>query len=261
VQRVKRGRKRHPLRALAFVVLGLAGIVGAGYLISGQLKPRTFTHAQQRKIEAWEVAKRWRVIPKTRLFPQIVGYRLGPAVVGNKGLKLRASRLAIAPQAPCTKVDGASTALAALLSKDGCQTMLRATYADATSSLVVTVGIGVLKDQASASAVAHYLTHQQATAQGWVSHSLVLQPFQVAETAAAAFGPGQRQLSWVTAAGSYVVMATVGYADGRPHEPVNSDSYIYLEMTSVVRGIAAAVAAPLGAPPAAPHCPGAFSAC
>ncbi len=246
--------------ALTFALLGLAGLAVTGYLIRDQLKPRTFTLGQQRKIEAWEVARRWRAMPKTRIFPAYIGYVVGARAIGAT-LKLKAWRLAIAPQAPCAMAAGARTALVQLLNRDGCQTVLRATYADATSSLVVTIGIGVLKDQESATAVARYLTHAPAQASGSVSHSVVLRPFQVAGTPAATFGLRQRQLSWVAGAGPYLVMATVGYADGRPHVAVNSDSYAYLEMASLARGLVAAVAVPLGAPPAVPHCPGALSAC
>ncbi len=260
--RLGRGRKRHPLLALTFALLGLGGLAVTGYLIQDQLKPRTFTVAQQRKIEAWEIARRWRAMPKTRIFPASIGYQVSGQTIGaSSGLKLTAWRLAIAPQAPCARADGARSGLAKLLNRDGCQTVLRATYADATSSLVVTVGIEVLKDQASAIAIARYLTHAPPLASGSASHALVLHPFQVVGTPAATFGLRQRQLSWVVGAGSYVVMATVGYADGRPRVQANADSYTYLEMTSLARGIAAAVAAPLGAPPAVPHCPGALSAC
>src|SRR5262245_18709317 len=174
----------------------MGGLVVAGYEITGQFKPRTFTPAQQRKIEAWEIARRWRAMPKTQLFPTSIGYRVSGRVIGGKtGLTLKAWRLAIAPQAPCAKAAGGRPALMKLLNRDGCQTVLRATYADATSSLVVTVGIAVLGDQASAASIAHYLTHVAGRPGGSVSHVLVLRPFQVAGTAAATFGPRQRQLS------------------------------------------------------------------
>ncbi len=196
------------------------------------------------------------------MFPAVIGYRLvGGALGPSAGLGLKARRLEIATQATCAKGAGAGQELMARLTSDGCQAVLRATYTDATSSLVVTVGVAVLKDQASAAAVARFLTVGGPADQGAVSRQLVLHPFQVAGTPAATFGNRQRQLSWVVGAGSYLVMATVGYSDGRPREPVTSDSYTYLEMTSLARSVADLVAAPLGAPPPVPHCPGALTAC
>ena len=85
---------------------------------------------------------------------------------------------------------------------------------------------------------------------------MVLRPVPVPDTPAAAFDARQRQLSWVIGAGSYLVLATAGFADGRPRVPVASDSYTYQEMTSLARGVAVDVAMPLGAQPPIPKCPG-----
>ena len=233
-------------------------IAGAG--IRGQLKPRTFTPAQQKRIEAWEVAKRWRTTPKAQMFPAEIGYELTTSPSGSKGgLKLKAQRLEIAPQASCVKAAGGSRSLMAMLNGDGCEALLRSTYADASSSLVLTAGIAVLKSDTSAVAAARYLTGGPAVGQGGPARQLVLGPFRVGGTPAALFGYPQRQLSWVVAAGPYLIMATVGYADGRPHVPVRSDSYVLQEMNSLARGVAVPLAAPLGAQPPVPRCPGAPS--
>lgn len=238
-------------------VLGLCGLLVAVAGIRGQLKPRTFTVAQQKRIEAWEVAKRWRTMPKTQIFPAVIGYKLTTGQPGSKGgLKLNARRLAIAGEATCARAAGGSHKLMSRLSRDGCQALLRSTYTDASSSLVLTVGVAVLRNQASATAAARFLAGGAAAGQGGFAR-LVLRPFRVAGTPAAVFGFPQRQLSWVVAAGPYLVMATVGYADGRPRVPVRSDSYAYQEMTSLARGVAVDVAAPLGASPPIPRCPGA----
>lgn len=255
-------RKRRPLLAMTFALLGVAALGLAGLGIYGQLQPRKFTVAQQRRIEAWEMARRWRTTPKAQIFPVAVGYQLAGAQLASVGgLKLRARRLEIAPQASCAKAAGARPSLMTLLARNGCQALLRATYLDASSSLVLTVGIAVLRDQASATVAANYLTGGVADGQGALSHQLVLHPVQVAGTPAAAFGVRQRQLSWVIGAGPYLVMATVGYADGRPHVRVSGDSYSYLEMTNLARGVATVIAAPLAAPPPVPRCPGALASC
>ncbi|HEX9030670.1 MAG TPA: hypothetical protein VF834_02415 [Streptosporangiaceae bacterium] len=260
--RLRGRRRRRPLLALLFALIGTGGLALAGYLAYGQIQPRKFTVAQQKRIEAWEVARRWRTTPKGQIFPAVVAYRIAGSQLGSAGsLTLHARRLEIAGQAPCAKAVGTNPSMLAILRHDGCQALLRATYADATGSIVLTVGFAVLKDQASAMDVARYLGKRAVTGQGTVTRQLILHPFRVVGSPAALFGTRQRQLSWVVAAGPYLVLATAGYADGRPHVAVSSDSYSYLEMTSLARAVVATVAAPLGAPAPVPHCPGALPAC
>jgi hypothetical protein len=76
-------------------------------------------------------------------------------------------------------------------------------------------------------------------------------------TLSATFGSGHRQLSWAVSSGPYLILSTIGYADGMPREKVTTDSYVEAEMTSVADGVADAVGSPLGALPAPPTCPGA----
>ena len=219
--------------------------------------PRQFTPAQRQRIEAWNVAQRWRTTPKTKLFPARARYAVIGWPIGAPGsLHLLARRLGIARQATCATAAGAGRTVLALLDHDGCQAVLRATYTDATSSMVLTVGVAVLGSANSAVSVAHFLTGGVAKGQGDISRHLVLGPVPVPDSAAAAFDPRQRQLSWVVGAGSYLVLATAGFADGRPKVPVASDSYTYQEMTSLARGVAVDIATPLGAQPPVPKCPG-----
>ena len=73
-------------------------------------------------------------------------------------LPLAAHRIGIARQASChTATD---PAVARVLARYGCLAVLRATYADATQSLAVTVGIAVLPGPAAASASLHALPGQ-----------------------------------------------------------------------------------------------------
>ncbi len=242
---------------------GLAGLIFAGLGISAQFMPRQFTPAQRNRIEGWEVASRWRTMPKTKLFPARVRYALtGPQVGLTGSLSLTARRLGIARQEGCAKAAGVGRQALLMLRHDGCQALLRATYTDATSSLVLTVGVAVLRGEGSAQSAARYLTGGTAltdgavASQGAVTKHEVLSPVQVPGTPAAEFSRRQRQLGWVVGSGSYLVMATAGFADGRPRVTVNSDPYTLAEMTSLARGVATDIAAPLGAPPPVPHCPG-----
>ena len=219
--------------------------------------PRKFTPAQRNRIESWDIAKRWRTTPKAKLFPAHVKYLLNGEEFGVPGtLHLTARRLEIAKQARCSRAAGGGPSLVSVLDRDGCQTVLRATYTDATSSLVLTVGIAVLSSQRSAETAAHLLTGGVASGQGGPSKRLVLAPVPVPDTPASSFRAKQRQVAWVVGSGSYLVLATAGYADGRPKVQVATDSYTYLEMTSLARGVAVDVARPLGVPPPAPKCPG-----
>jgi hypothetical protein len=254
-------RRRRPILAALLAILAVFGLVVAGAGIFGQVMPRFFTPTQRRQIEAWEMARRWRVTPRTQIFPIRIHYRLSGEQIGSASvLTLTARRLEIAQQSSCASAAGASAGLIRLLDRRGCQALLRATYTDASSSLVLTVGVAVLRNGASAMTAARYLTHGTVDGPGSVTVRPLLSPIPVSGTPAAAFGTGQRQLSWAISAGPYLVLATVGYADGRPRVPVVTDVYAYLEMTSLADGVAGAVAKPLGARPPVPRCPGA-SAC
>jgi hypothetical protein len=244
--------------AVLLALLGLIGGAVAGVGITRQVMPRTFTAAQRRQIEAWEIARRWRVTPKTEIFPISIRYPLPGSRLGSTGaLTLTARRLEIASQASCVLGSGADPALLRLLDQRGCEAVLRATYTDASSSLVLTVGVAVLRSQASATTAAHYLTRRAPDPQGAITLRPIIRPVPVPGTPAATFRTAQDQVSWAISAGPYLIVATVGYADGRPREPVAMDSYAFLEMTSLAGGVATAVAMPLGAPPPVPRCPGA----
>jgi hypothetical protein len=237
-------------------LLGLGGLVFAGAGISGQLMPRQFTPAQRARIEAWEVASRWRTMRKTKIFPARVRYSLVETQFGLPGsLSLTARRLGIARQSTCGRAAGVGARALTVLRRDGCQALLRATYTDSTSSLVLTVGVAVLAGHGAAQSAVRYLAGGPATSQGAATKNQVLSPVQVPGTPAGAFGRQQRQFGWVVGAGSYLVMATAGFADGRPHVTVDSDPYTLTEMTSLARGVAVGIATPLGAPVPVPHCP------
>jgi len=250
----RRGLRR--VFALLLALIGLCGLAFAGYEARGQLTPRTFTATQQARIKAWEVAKRWRTMPKWRIFPAIINYQLVTDAPDKAGtLRLSAHRLAIAPQASCA--DGLGNGkLTSVLSGQGCEAVLRSTYTDATTSLVLTAGIAVLKDNDGAQAAAKYLASAGDPGTSFKSSQLVLRPFRVFGSSAASFGYAQRQLSWVATAGPYLVMTTVAYADGRPRVRVGGDHYAFQEMVSLARGVAEHIAAPLGQTPPTPRCPG-----
>jgi hypothetical protein len=235
------------------LVLGLCGLAVALPGVARQLLPRRFTAAQQRQIEAWEMARRWRSLPEGTIFPATVSYRLpGFAlnVNGNRGLSLRAHRLGVAAVVRCPR--GAGPAAARILDSYGCTAMLRATYVDSTGSLVTTVGVAVLPDATDATTATTRLA--QAGPPGLPG---TVRAAAVPDTLASRYDDAQRQLSWNTHAGPYVILTTTGFSDGRPRVRVMADSYMSNEMGSLNQGLADSVGTVLGRAPAKPTCPGA----
>jgi hypothetical protein len=244
----KRPRRRVAFTAVA--VLLVAGLCGLGVAAVGaahQLLPRRFTAAQQRKIEAWEISRRWFALPAGKIFPATVSYRLsGRDLNSVHGLALAARRVTIATSTDCRPA--VSPVAARILRRLGCKAVLRATYLDASGSLVATVGIAVLPDSDAATAVVTQLGHR--------ASAEPLSSMPVARTMAARFGDPQRQLSQVTAAGPYVILSTAGFADGRKRVGITSDAYLDDELASLAAGLSASAGSILGSQPPPPTCPG-----
>jgi hypothetical protein len=245
----RRRRRRLRDRAgplLALLAIALAGLAGGVLGISSQLMPRTFSPAQRQQIMAWEVAKRWRTWTAGQIFPAAAGYKLpGSAFGAGKGISLTAHRVGIARQAACHSA-ASGTKAAVLLARHGCQAVLRATYDDATKTLAVTVGVAVLPSAGSARAASMAMAN--------IADGLRAEPFR--RTPVARFGRAGGLLPWHVQAGPYLVLATVGYADGRPWLAGSDDSYAQTEMMALASGVGQFVASRLGAAPAPPRCPG-----
>jgi hypothetical protein len=233
------------------LALGLCGLAVAAAGVASQMLPRRFSVAQQRRIEAWEIAKRWRTLPEGTIFPSTVTYQLsGSALNGAQSLALRARRLGVSEAVRCPR--GAGPAAVRILRRYGCTAVLRATYADSTGSMVATVGVAVLRDASAATRA-----EQKLRQAGSRDDPGTVRAVPIAGTLASRFGDAQRQLSWNTHAGPYVVLATVGYADARPRVHVGADSYLSAEMMNLGQGLDDAVSGVLGKAPATPTCPGA----
>ena len=246
---------RHPGRgraglaaAIIALVLGVAGLIVSLVGVATQLLPREFTAAQQRQITDWEAGRNWRQLQAGKIFPAVVSYAPPTALDDDTKLALTARRIGIARQASCTA--GTDAAVAAVLSRDGCLAMLRATYVDGTDSYVVTVGVAIMPGSAQASAADRQLAGR--------TGFLGVRAVRFTGTPAAWFTNARRQLSGSIAGdtGTYVFLYTIGYADDRPRVLVTADSYADSEMTSVGEGVARAVGSVLAAPVAPPHCPG-----
>jgi hypothetical protein len=245
-------------------VLGGLGLVGFGGGALIQTMPRKFSAEQRQRITDWEYGKRWRDLQVGAIFPASVSYPAPPALDDDPSLTLSALRVGVAKQASCAVT--ADPAAAAVLDRDGCAAMLRATYVDATDSYVVTVGAAVLPGAVKATTAARAIVGAGGAggsggpgtgglATGGLGPAVHAVP--VTGTPAAGFTDKRRQLSGVVSAGTYVVLYTVGYTDTRPREPVAGDnSYTDEEMTSVGAGVARDVLSVLAAPVPQPRCPG-----
>jgi len=252
-----RGRR---VAAILALILGLAGFAASMIGVAIQVLPRQFTAGQQRQIEAWQVARRWQTMPAGQIFPASVSYQLSAQALQDAApLALDALRVSIAPQASdCAKAVTSQVA-GAMLRRNGCEAVLRATYIDATRSYVMTVGVAVLPTEAAAASADSGLSAtrlaaaRDAAGGGRLSAGVLVVRYG---GAAARMYDYNRQLSASFTAGPYVVMYAAGYSDSRPQVPVSQDTYSDEEMTSMAAGVAHSIANTLAASPAPPHCPG-----
>ena len=236
---------------LTLLAAGLCGLAVSAAGVATQVLPRRFSVAQQHKIESWEVARRWRALPESAIFPASVPYQLpGGDLYSAKSLPLKARRLGVSTPATCRS--GASPAAAEVLARYHCAALLRATYTDATGSMVATVGVAVLSGSSAAGSAEDRLTRQAGSAQ-----PTGVRPAAVPGTLASSFRDPQRQVSLNSRAGPYLILATVGYANGRPKVDVGDDPYLQDEMNSLAQGLDDAVTSVLGRPVPVPACPGA----
>jgi len=244
--------------ALSALLLGLAGFAISATGLATQLLPRQFSAAQRQQIVNWEIASRWRQLTAGQIFPASIRYQLSAAVLQDATpLDVDALRIGIAPQSDCGA--GVTTsAAAAVLLRDGCEAVLRATYVDATRSYIVTVGVAVLPSDAAAAQASRSLSQPRLTAAHSTETDTLAAGILVVRYHGTAAGvyDYSRQISASFASGPYLVMYAAGYADSRLRVPLASDRYSDAEMTSLAAGIAQSVADTLAAQPPSPHCPG-----
>lgn len=150
----------------------------------------------------------WHSAPVDELFPKVLeGDGAGPGSADRRWL-----RVAVAPDSNCR--DAFDPLLAKALSPVGCARLLRATYADETTSSVTTVGL-VFTRAGNDGMVA--LRKRFAVENLSERTDLMPRPYSARGTVAADFGDAQRA-SWTVRVLSdtpVVVYAVTGFADGR----------------------------------------------
>ncbi|MFF8914630.1 hypothetical protein ACF08M_15220 [Streptomyces sp. NPDC015032] len=201
-------RPHHRVRtaaAAACVVLGLGLIGGAatGAWLTSDSSADPAAHS------AYTLGRSaWHSVPVETLFPRTLsGEGAGPGGADRVWV-----RVAVAPDSGCKA--GLDPLLARTLGPVGCERMLRATYTDATSSSVTTVGLIFTEgDPEAMRALSTRFTDQHLGLRA----DLMPRAYPVRGTAAAGFGDRQRA-SWtvrVLTEVPVVVFSVSGFADGR----------------------------------------------
>jgi hypothetical protein len=176
--------------------LGAAGGGAAGLIAVASRHP---TQAQISVAGQREFAVLWQRLPAGKIFPASVGY------VNSLGADTTATLVGIAPRAPCASAVDARAAAA--LAAAGCLTVLRATYADASRTALVTIGIAVMRSADGADMALRAL--------GGSGHGGLL-PVSFPGTVASLFtGKARETATAQSAAGPYLFLYAAGYADGR----------------------------------------------
>lgn len=206
--RLRPVRTRRPARtaaAAACVVLGL-GLIGGAVTGSWLISDSSADAGARDPYATGRTV--WHNVPVDSLFPRTLkGTAREPG-----GADRVWTRIAVAPDSGCT------TALDPLLLKTirpvGCERLLRATYVDATSSSVTTVGMIFTQGSTDAMrALSTRFSDQHLDART----DLMPRTYAVKDTVAAGFGDRQRA-SWtvhVLTEVPVVVFAVSGFADGR----------------------------------------------
>ncbi len=212
------------------VLLGTVGLVA-------ETRSRPLTPAEQNQYKQEEIARRWQAWPASGVFPEEVRY------LGLDRAQQYARRVGIAPETECAK--GVDASVAGVLQNHGCRTMLRATYIDQTASFVITVGVAVLKDEASRVSAAEELTQDDRVG---------VLPVAFPGTVSERFGPDQRQRTGWVGAGPYLVFSTAGYADGRTRAAIPPEEILHSELWPAAKSIGNQIAYFLADPPKVPPC-------
>jgi hypothetical protein len=185
---------------VVLIVLGVAGIGVGGALLTRELT-RGPTSAEKAAAVQQEIASRWQRYPAGKIFAPTIPYS-----TADFGANFNATLLGIADPGSCAAA--LDPAVANLLVRDGCVTVLRATYLDYSGTEATTVGLVVMKSTSAASLAA--------TDTNSLPPNAGVRTFPLPGTVADQFGDAQRQFfSSLSSIGPYVFLSVAGYTDGR----------------------------------------------
>jgi hypothetical protein len=178
----------------------LAGGIAAAGRAHAELT-RKPTPAELSAAAAAGVADRWAREPAGQIFPATLPY--DSDLLNNES----ARRAGISPASSCAAALDA--AVAATARREGCRTVLRASYADQPGGVVYTIGVLAFPSTGRAAA---FLARYQA------GHRPVrgLRAAAFPGTDAASFDDAAREVAVSRQDGPYAVLTVAGYADGAP---------------------------------------------
>jgi hypothetical protein len=207
----------------AFIGLTIAAV--AGFQIIRELS-RQPTEAERDKAAIEEVARRWQSWPAGKIFPATLRYTL------DVGGAEKARRVGIDPggSACGTAIEPKQ---AAILRDFGCRGVLRATYLDQLQGMAITLGVVVFPDERAA-----------VLAKIKLPKSPGLRTLALPRSVAVRFTDAARQTTASRQTGPYIVLATIGYADGRPASKAKQKQ---TDLYTVAPQLAEAVLTPLTA--------------
>jgi hypothetical protein len=199
------GRARRLIAFCVLIVLGIACTGGGGFLLYRELG-REATRAEAAAAAHQEVASRWQRLPAGKIFPATASY------TDSENIATTARLVGIATPASCRSALDAPVAQA--LRRLGCTTVLRATYVDASGTLVATIGVAVMRSAGAASDADVRLTGGTLTTG--------VRAVTFSGTIASGFGDQQRVVFGIEhSTGPYLFFYAGGYADGRPDKSPN----------------------------------------
>jgi hypothetical protein len=191
--------------AVALLVLGL-GLIGGAVTGDWLLDVDSAAPSAVSRFDA--ARELWHTAPVDTLFPPT----LDGTGAGPDGADRTWTRLGVAPDSGCA--DAVDPALATALRTVGCLRVVRATYRDATSSDVTTVGLVFTKaDPAATSALRAAFARRHLAA----DTALLPDAYAVPGTVASSFGDRQTA-TWsvdILSQAPVVVYSVTGFADGR----------------------------------------------
>ncbi|MFI9204471.1 hypothetical protein [Streptomyces sp. NPDC053048] len=202
---VGRTARRPGVAAAVCLFAGLGLIAGsvAGTWLTGGTPERSAAEAAYER-----GGTLWREVPVDELFPR----GIHSDAAGPGGARRDWTRLGVAPDAGCA--DAFDPPLDRALAPAGCKRLLRATYADVTSSSVTTVGLLVTDtDARGMRALRERFARERLDERA----DLMPRPYAPPGTVAARFGDAQRA-SWhidVLTDIPVVVYSVTGFADAR----------------------------------------------
>jgi hypothetical protein len=191
------------------------------------------TAAELSRAAATAVARRWQAWPTGKIFPAGLPYTADPDVPEH------AMRAGIGRGVGCAAA--VDRAVASVLLRNGCRSVLRASYTDEGEAIVITIGVVAFPSPRAALAAQAQLRPDPAAG---------LHAFAIPYTASALFSDRARQADTVTRDGPYLVLTTAGYADGRPAAATGQRRP---DVFAPAGQLAQAIVAPLAAP-ALPRC-------